>query len=543
MKSLPHLQWLLTTYFLTPDTLGAKFVAWYGNGFDAYFIAAALVTCPDYVLRPYLTKNNALRGLRVMRRADADKKNAKAWEFLDGMAMLGLAGLKLAKFLDTFAPKYQKLVDAIDFDAEEFNPDNERHCEYAMRDSVGLYYAMVNAQNILMERFDEPLRVTMGGACIRIFQAHIPEGVKIPTPRPEVVDLVRDYVMRGGYCYCAKRYRGPVWKYDINQAYASAMREAKLPAGFTSHHEGMPPKGLVYIARVSASKPGNLIPFYCREDRAGRLKSSFPLERIEETWLTSIEVEQLKRERWKLTVHEAYAWDASFSMRDYVDKLERGRMTCEGGPSGPIGTVYKAVGNHSYGKTVEQTEPLEMVMAAECPPGYLPFHADGEADALPFVWFRWVEDEQEKAYHQPQLGAFITAHVRMVLRRAALLAPDAWLYADTDCVVFSRDVTAGLDIHPSRYGAWKVEEAGAVYEIIAKKVYTEVDAAKPDAKLKRSAKGLNVRKLSSDHFHGWFEGQPPVQEQIQRQNFLTVMQGAEMYRRQTRKGTAIEAKI
>jgi hypothetical protein len=215
-------------------------------------------------------------------------------------------------------------------------------------------------------------------------------------------------------------------------------------------------------------------------------------------------------------------------------------MSAEGGPSGPAGTIYKAVGNHSYGKTVEQNEPIETVMAAECPEGFFPYFDEGQADPLPFVWFRWVEDERPKAYHQPQLGAFITAHVRMVVRRAALLAPDAWLYADTDCVVFSRDVTAKLPIHASRYGAWKVEESGAVYEVIAKKVYAEVDPTKDPAKLKRSAKGLNVKRLTPQDFEDWFEGNPPQQEQVQRQNFLRVMQGAEMYRAQVRTGTRVE---
>ena len=126
----------------------------------------------------------------------------------------------------------------------------------------------------------------------------------------------------------------------------------------------------------------------------------------------------------------------------------------------------------------------------------------------------------------------------MVVRRAALLSPDSWLYADTDCVIFSTDVTARLDIDAKRYGAWKIEEQGAHYQIIAKKVYTEVGAP---GYLKRSAKGMNVKRLTSEDFAEWFEGRPPVQDQVQRNNFLKVMQGAEMYRAQTRRGTAVEA--
>ena len=52
-----------------------------------------------------------------------------------------------ASFLATFAPDFGKLTGVIDFEREEFNPRDKRHREYAMRDSEGLYHAMVRAQS------------------------------------------------------------------------------------------------------------------------------------------------------------------------------------------------------------------------------------------------------------------------------------------------------------------------------------------------------------------------------------------------------------
>ena len=540
IRDMKHLHAILCNNFLTDDFAGVKFVAWNANNFDTYFIAAALVTDSRFVLRPYLTRSNSLRGLRIVRTEDVHKKNAKAWEFLDGIAMLGLVGTSLAKFLDNFAPEHAKLTGVIDFDREEFDPRNKRHREYAMRDSVGLWHGMQRAQSILIERFGQPLRVTMGGACIRIFRANIPEGKVIRPLHPDCLRAVREYALRGGFCYCVRRYSGPVWKYDLNQAYAAAMREAMLPAGSGYRASGGLPKGArVYLARVTARKPGNRVPFYYRTDIGGRLRSQFAFDDIADTWLTSIEVEQLQRERWQIECAESWWFDDTFNMREFVDTLERARMTCEGGPSGPIGTMVKATGNHSYGKTLEQLDNTEFVIAAESPPGFVPYYPDGDTDPLPFVHMRITDIEEQalKDYHQPHVGAWITAHVRMVVRRAALLDPDAWLYADTDCAVFSRDVTSQLDTHPSRYGAWKIEEQGAEFRIIAKKVYFDV------AKGKGHAKGLNVKRLTPSDFETWFEGTPPAQDQTQRQNFLKVMQGAEMYRAQVRRGTAIEATI
>jgi hypothetical protein len=343
--------------------------------------------------------------------------------------------------------------------------------------------------------------------------------------------------MRGGFCFHNRRYRGPVWKYDINQAYAAAMRECDLPRGGALHVIGTPPPELsVYIVRIRGVNPRGRIPFYYRAcDDMGRLRSRFDATEIRDTWITSIEHRQLLSEGWTLEILDCWAWPgAGFRMTEYVDKLETLRTTCEGGPSGPIGTMVKATGNHSYGKTVEQIEPIEYVLAAECPDDALPYYGDG-SDPIEFIYYRMDLDRKPKDYHQPQLGAWITSHVRMVVRRAALIDPDAWLYADTDCVIFSRDVSAHLDIDPKRYGAWKIEEEGAIYELIAKKVYAQIGADKP----KRSAKGLNVKRLTPEDFTRWYEGAPPVQDQIQINNFLSVMRGADMYRAQRREGTRV----
>lgn len=544
IQDMPHLTRILRAQLLTEENSGAAFVAWNANRFDVFFIAAALVLEPDLVLRPYMTQSKSLRGLRVIRAEDVDKPNARGWDFLDGIAMLGLTGTPLEKFAATFAPHLPKLK-TIDFEREEFNPENPTHRDYAMRDSVALFAGMERAQQIMIETFDQPLSVTMGAACIRIFQSHIPDGVACEPPNDELRDIIHRYALRGGYCYCVRRYRGPVWKFDINQAYAAAMREARLPAGAPNRVDVVRPgEDRPYIARASLNYPegSSPVPFYCKAiDARGRLAAVFAAREVGDTWLTSSEVEQLRREGWRVDVREAWVWPEWFSMRDFVDRLETLRQTCDGGPSGPIGTMVKATGNHSYGKTAEQLSPLQFVIASECPDDFVPFYGD-ETTPLDHVFYRIDEDAEARAWHQPQIAAFITAHVRMVIRRAALLAPDAWLYADTDCVIYSRPVD-GLDIHPTRYGAFKIEETGATYQIIAKKVYAEVADPGASKTPKRSAKGMNVKRLTADDFSRWFDGEPPIQHQIQLQNFMSVMRGAEMFRRQTREGTRVERSI
>lgn len=540
IHDLNHLHDLLIQHFLTDNLNGVKFIAWNANNFDAYFVAASLIADKNFIIRPYLTRSNALRGLRINKAADIRDdgtfpKNCISWEFLDGIAMLGLVGTPLSKFLKNFAPDYLKLEGTIDFETETFDSKNKSHREYALRDSVGLYHGMKRAQDILIENFNQALTVTMGGAGIKIFTANIPEQTTINPLDDKKLELIRDYVMRGGFCYCVKQYEGKVWKYDLNQAYAAAMRESKLPCGNAYQTKGINKYAKVFIVNLTAYKPGNIIPFYYRTEVNGRLKSCFGLDRIENTWITSIEYFQLVSEGWTISVNESVFWDESFSMTEYVNKLETLRTTCEGGPNGPIGTMTKAVGNHSYGKTVEQLEHIEYLISADLPPGYLPYYGDN-IDPLENIYYRFTPEDQIRAknYHQPQIGAFITAYVRMVVRRAALLSPNEWLYADTDCVIFSCDVTEKLDTDSKRYGAWKIEEQGANYQIIAKKVYRNVDTDK------LNAKGLNIKRLTPAQFDAWYQGDAPIQTQVQRNNFMQAMRGAEMYRSQTRSGTRIK---
>lgn len=531
VHSIAHLRAELVAHFLTPELYGARFCAWNGNRFDAFFIAVAMARSSEHRVRPYLTAQGSLRGLRVTMAEDGDKRTRRAWEFLDAISMTGLVGRKLDAFLGAFAPEHRKMQRE-SFEERPFDPTDLRDQAYARRDSVGLWHGITRAEQIMVDTFGEPLRATIGASCVRVFARHLPEGVRIEPLPADALSTLRRYVMRGGFCHLARPYRGPIWKFDLNQAYAAAMREAGLPDGGVMRGRGAPyPKTAAYMVKLRAEKPGNLIPFYYRTDRGGYPRAVFGLERIDTTWLTDIEHRQLVAEGWRIECDEHIAWPRVFRMVEYVGKLEHLRQTCEGGPSGPIGTMVKAVGNNSYGKTSEEAPSLDFLISADPPPGWLPYYGDG-SEPLHNVHYK-IDPKRAKAHHQPQLAAWITAHVRMVVRRAALLDPQSWLYADTDCVMFCRDMTSQLDIDPTRYGAWKIEAAGEPYRLIAKKVYAAEDMTS------RSAKGLNVSRLTSSDFDRWLEGEVPEQDQLHLARLLHVLDGAEMYRTARRAGTAL----
>lgn len=520
---------LLEARLLIPEFKRARFVGWNANNFDVYFIAEAVLLSDAYIIRPYLTRSKSLRGLKIISKADSKLY----WEFLDGLAMTGLGSTplrKLSKFLEVYAPGYLKL-QAPNWETEEFNALNPAHVEYAERDSEGLYHGLQAFEAIMLEHFNMPLQPTIGNAGIKIFQAHIPEDVTVWEPGYDALKIIRDFVMRGGFCWCVKKYDGPVWKYDINQAYAAAMRDCQLPAGMCVHTgKQIHPYATTGIYKIRAKNPRNTIPFYYRDELK---QARFGVKEIEMTWLTTVELAQLKSEGWVIEVLDGYFWDDQFRMRDYVSKLEALRIGegVSGGPNGAQGLIMKCIGNNSYGKTVEMLDGLEIVMANDCPEGFYQYQNDD--DRLQNLWFKFGTPSLRE-YHQPQLGAFITAHVRMEVRRAALRAPDAWLYADTDCVMFSRAVD--LPIDPKVYGKWKLEASGDRYMIITKKVYTDRNVEKPTEKRSIHAKGMNVGRLTDSDFQHWYDGAPPSQSQIQRQNFVKVMTGETMFRERRKVG-------
>ena len=110
---------------------------------------------------------------------------------------------------------------------------------------------------------------------------------------------------------------------------------------------------------------------------------------------------------------------------------------------------------------------------------------------------------------------------------------DAWLYADTDAVAFSRPV-ATLNLDPKRYGFWKLEVNGERYRIINKKTYAKVGVTVNGPE--KHAKGLNVRRLTDADFANWFKGDVPVQTQLQKQNFIKVMTGFDMFATRIKRG-------
>ena len=72
------------------------------------------------------------------------------------------------------------------------------------------------------------------------------------------------------------------------------------------------------------------------------------------------------------------------------------------------------------------------------------------------------------------MGAFITAYARNKTIRSAQAVYDRFIYADTDSLhLTGTDIPEGLEVHPSKLGAWKHEGTFTDSKYIRAKTYME----------------------------------------------------------------------
>lgn len=88
---------------------------------------------------------------------------------------------------------------------------------------------------------------------------------------------------------------------------------------------------------------------------------------------------------------------------------------------------------------------------------------------------RYILDEPE--LREPvytAMGAFITAYAREKTIRSAQAVYDRFIYADTDSLhLIGHDIPEGLDVHPTKLGAWKNEGLFTDSKYLRAKTYME----------------------------------------------------------------------
>lgn len=404
------------------------------------------------------------------------KKLNKKWlktTFYDSMKKLPF---KVATIAKAFNLGYNKL--SIDYDA----PRPVGHeLTKEERDYVVVDCRIV--AEALQIQFSQGLKkMTNASDAMNDFKARISrryfESLFPVFPVPLDADIRRAY--KGGFVYLNPKYRNARVPegitLDVNSLYPSVMYNELLPYGYPIYFEGEPDPDEnfpLYIVRVHAwfkLKPGHIPCIQLKNNRAfveTEYLTSSNNEIVPMT-LTSVDL-ALIQEHYDFVVD---CWECGWRFKgkrgifkDYIDYWGHIKETT----TGALRQLAKLQLNSLYGKFATNPKAAKKVQYLD---------ADGIVRHEP------LDAERAKKYglEEPELrdpvytamGAFITAYARDKTIRAAQTVYDRFIYADTDSLhLTGYDIPEGLDIHPTRLGAWKHEGRFTDSKYIRAKTYME----------------------------------------------------------------------
>ena len=415
----------------------------------------------------YQVKVKAEAGLIIMRDA----------------AALFKPGTSLADFASSFCPELPKL----EIDIAHFNPDDETHRAYAMRDVDILCAGMARLDGLLKRHFDVGVGHTAAGTAMKAWQRTIPEGVYHDASEwGENEQFVREGYYGGLVFLTSDKLHEahddtPIAvTVDINSSYPSVMCDYGVPDGQmarTLDYES----GVMGIYRVRVTAPSDLvIPILPARAKRGEMRwqrGTF------ETVVTNRELIFAVKQGYVVQdVLEGIAYDrVSFPFNDFIESCKTIRKNYKGQVEEELAKLMQ---NSLYGKFGSRRERCQVlqIFGGEDLDGAIPLDVDARL---------WVKSEfHDMMRTRPEWAVFITAHARLKLMQAAYSAGiENVLYGDTDSLTVLAGMENLLDIGPD-YGQFKIEKKWRVFRAIAPKVYA---GQLMNGEYKGAAKGLPKR--------------------------------------------------
>lgn len=308
-------------------------------------------------------------------------------------------------------------------------------------------------------------------------------------------DIRRAY--KGGFVYLKPEYqnaRGLHGKqYDINSLYPWVMAEKLLPYGYPVFFEGRPdpcekyPLYIVHLKCTFELKEGHLPTLQLKNNRrfveteyltTSRVKQGKYWEDIPvEMWLTNVDYELLK-DHYNID-NETYINGFKFKgatgmFKDYIDYWMHIKETT----TGALRQLAKLMLNSLYGKFATNPEAKKKMpyLAEDGCVRYATvltkgvwtdkkgvLHDKPPTDCTIYlgrhrteVYRTELEELRDPVY--TAMGCFITAYAREKTIRSGQANYDRAIYFDTDSMkLIGYEEPEGLEVHPTRLGAWKDE--------------------------------------------------------------------------------------
>lgn len=284
-------------------------------------------------------------------------------------------------------------------------------------------------------------------------------------------DIRRAY--KGGYVYLQpwhKNRRGLRGiRLDVNSLYPWAMYSCMLPYGYPIYFEGEPVENEDYplfIVRLRCSfklKPGHLPTIQLKNNLAFNPTEYLTDSRgeITELTMTNVDLALFLEHYDTLNLEYIKGWrfrGASGMFTEYIDYWMHIKETT----TGAMRQLAKLMLNSLYGKFA--TNPLPEFNRVK----------EAVLDSEGIVRYKVNDPDREMAPVYTAMGAFITAYAREKTIRSAQSVFDRFIYADTDSLhLIGEEPPEGLEIHPTKLGAWKNEGVFTDSKYIRAKTYME----------------------------------------------------------------------
>lgn len=324
---------------------------------------------------------------------------------------------------------------------------------------------------------------------------------------PKYIDDEIRRAYRGGFVYLKpehKNRRGLQGvTFDKNSMYPAVMYHKLLPYGYPKYFDGKPepdPDYPLFIVHFKCSfelKPGHLPTLQIKGGRfseteylttskmkLGKGKKAYYDDKPVELVLTSVDY-YLMLKHYDISDEEyinGYKFKGITGLfKEYIDYWMHIKETT----TGALRQLAKLMLNGLYGKFASATTGRVKIP-----------YLDPDSGCVQYTY----SDPEMREPVYTAMACFITAYAREDIITSAQKVYNRFIYADTDSLhLIGYDEPEGLDIHPTRLGAWKNEGQFEDSKFIRAKTYMETS----NGKTKVTCAGMpdNVKeKVTYDNF-------------------------------------------
>jgi len=488
VKSQDLTEWLLK-HFLQDKFNGYILYAHNGFGFDFKRVKWDVLADKGFTADFLNGKDGSIKSV-TLRIANSE------WIIRDSYLLIPR---KLSEVTKKFAPEHQKIKREQSFENSVFDPDNKNDVDYAIQDSVGLWYSILEVDRILKQRFNVSIHeaATLPGIAFRAFRLMFKAGdrsagiyaEKYPGISWGLAHAARESYHGGQTIAFRTTPTRDVVSLDANSMYSHVMLKHKLPTGEVKRYAALPPmvdsNRCLCLAIVHI--PKNVFPMLKSKTSKGGVGN---YRGVVTGWYWLFELEKQKELGATFEVIECYVWETSTSCASrFVDKCKSLRMEDY---FGAIGEIAKLLANALYGKFAQQTPGFNYVMSKTMPDdAAVPFYNPQTKQIVSNLW--QVEAGFNYSADMTHWASFITAHARLMLTEAIQKAGfENILYCDTDSIFIERKhIERVRSIMGKEYGQFKIEkgseEKGIPFQAIAPKAYLFIET---NNKIKIKNKGI-----------------------------------------------------